>query len=114
VIEKWVRHFVDKEKYKNTPWGRKTKYLKTYLEPLYVGRSEAQQKLNEIETRVASEIEDNELTESQNNLMGDTEVETKDSDKKESETSKWGKDEQIRKWMEFTDFLKVALRLLMM
>lgn len=103
VIEKWVRHFVDKEKYENTPWGRKTKYLKTYLEPLYVGRSEAQQKLIEIETRVASEIEDNELTESQNNLMGDMEVETKDSDKKESETSKWGKDQQIRKWMEFTD-----------
>ena len=103
VIEQWVRHFVDKERYENTPWAHKTTYLKRYLEPLNVARSDAQKKLIEIETRLASEAEENELTQSQNNLIGDMEVEMKESGKKENEASKWGRDQKIKKWMEFSD-----------
>ena len=103
VIEKWVRHFEDKDKYENTRWSVKTMYLRLYLEPLHVGRKEVQQMLIGIERRLASEMEENELTESQNMLMSNMEVQTTESDKKESETSKWGKEQKVRKWMEYTD-----------
>ena len=61
VIEDWILYFDNKEKYEKTSWSNKTKYLVRYLEPLKVARSLAETKLIEIETRLATEAESNEL-----------------------------------------------------
>lgn len=103
MIEDWVRHFEGNEKYQHTPWANKTRYLFTHLEHLNVSKRDAQKQLIEIETKVAEEVEENEIIQSQNSLSQEMDVEKDESDKQESVRSRWGKDQEIKKLMELDD-----------
>ena len=99
VIEGWVRHFGDKEKYRNTSWSNKNLYLHQYLIPLGLARSAAKKLLIDVETKLAGEVEQNELTNSQNVLGGDMEI----GQDKDIVRSRWGKDQEVKQVLELSD-----------
>ena len=104
VIKDWVLYFDNKEKYDETPWYNKTKYLVRYMEPLKVGKSVAKTKLIEIETSLAVEAESDELTNSQNINCSDMEIDKEvNSDKSRTERSRWDKFKNVENTLELND-----------
>ena len=98
VIEDWVNHFGDEEKYKTTCWGNKIVYLMRYLEPLGVKRTDAKKLLIDTETKLAKLLQENELTNSQNTLSQEMEIDADFSGR-----SRWAKDQEIIKFLEMSD-----------
>ena len=104
VIEDWILYFDNKEKYEKTSWSNKTKYLVRYLEPLKVARSLAETKLIEIETRLATEAESNELKNSQDILCSDMEIDKEvATDHTQPGRSRWDKYKLVEKTLELND-----------
>ena len=104
VISDWVRQFEDKDKYQNTPWGVKTMYLMMYLKPLGVGMQAAKEKLIQIETKLAEETEDIELTRSQNILNEDMDIDSQDANNRTApEMNQRTKDRQINELLDLSD-----------
>ena len=104
VIEDWIRHFDNDEKYQNATWSNKTIYLVRYLQPLGVANAVAKEKLMEIERKLAKESGSNELTNSQNLLSQEMDIEAQeDKDLTWDQMSRWAKDQETEKWMDLSD-----------
>ena len=104
VISDWVRHFEDKDRYQNTPWGVKTMYLMLHLKPLGVGMKVAKERLVEMERKLAEEGAENELISSQNNLNDVMEIDNQDTEEDTwSKMSRRAKDRGIDKILELNN-----------
>ena len=106
VIEDWIRHHFDnnREKYRNTQWAHKTNYLVQYLRPLGVARSEATKRLIKTETKLEEDIRNNEVSESQDLLSMDMDIETeKILGLPWDEMSRSKQEQEIVHWMTFSD-----------
>ena len=104
VIAEWVKHFENSEKYEGAPWGQKIKYLVWYLEPLKVSRSVAKSKLIAVETMLAEEAQKTELTDSQNALCTDMDIDRAgDGEQTRSDRSRWEKFKEVEQVLKLAD-----------
>ena len=93
VISDWVSHFEDSERYQNTRWSVKTRYLQRYLKPLGVGMQVAKAKLIEMERKLAEERDNIEI------VSEEMEVDVSPG----PESTRWAKDCFIKNCLELTD-----------
>ena len=93
IISDWVGHFVNKERYQNTPWSVKTRYLKRYLKPLGVGMQVAKEKLIAVERKAAEEMDTVEI------IDEEMEIDVRPG----PDSTQRAKDSYIRDCLELTD-----------
>ena len=76
TVETWVRHFENIDDYHKTVVSNKVGYLQTYLKLLKVGYSDVKEKLMEVETKLAQENQEEILTQSQNLINSEMDVDS--------------------------------------
>ena len=94
VIRDWVKYFANKDKYQNTPWSVRTRYLVRFLKPLGVGMQVAKEKLIKVEKMLAEEADDFEIVDE------DMDVEVIPG----PESSWYLKDKYIKEGLELSDY----------
>ena len=120
VISNWVEHFNGSELYERAPWHNKTSYLMIYLKPLNITRTEAGQRLIAIEKKLVVEAQDKKLSDSQNMIENDMEIDTgpvdlqispeqsfedspEQSPERSSDRSRWHKYKEVETFLKLSD-----------
>jgi hypothetical protein len=105
-VETWVRHFENSDEYHKTIFSNKVGYLKTYLKPLKVGYSDVKEKLMAAESKLAQESEEEILTQSQNLLNSEMDVDLEGKNDFEDcveDVPRWEREKEVNKVLSLTD-----------
>ena len=106
AIENWVRHFNNSDKYHQTYFTKKACYLEFHLKHLKVTYKKVKEILMKVGFKLAKETEDEPLTQSQNLLSNDMDVETEaatDNEDADDILSRRDKEQDIARMQNMTD-----------
>ena len=106
AIENWVRHFNNSDKYHQTYFTNKACYLEFHLKHLKVAYKKVKEILMKVEFKLAKETEDEPLTQSQNLLSNDMDVDTEaatENEDAEDILSRRDREQDIARMLNMTD-----------